>query len=139
MTHFFSIPITLLILFFVSVCSRQVSLLSIVTPKYLGWLLNSNGSPLTYTSNTFYMLLTSQNMSSDLSTLSVSLFAFSQFAMLSREVLILFFNWLMFLFAQNIAVSCAKRWIAATGSDLYISLVYITNRRGPSTLPCGTP
>ena len=75
-------------------CSCQVSLLSIVTSKDLAWLLNSNGSPLTYTSNTFLLHAAdkSKYKSSDLSTLSVSLFAFSEFAMLSREVLILFFN-----------------------------------------------
>ena len=140
--HFFSIPSPLLILFFIfSMYWCQVSLLSIITPRYFASLLNSNGSPLIYTSNTLFLHAgdKSKHKSFDLSTLSVSLFAFSQFAILSREVLMLFFNWLMFLFAQNSAVSSAKRWNAAVGSDLYISWMYIKNRRSPSTLPCGTP
>ena len=58
----------------------------------------------------------------DLSTLGVSLFAFNQFAILSKEMLMLFFNWLMLLFAQKSAVSSAKMWNAAIGPDLHILL-----------------
>ena len=71
----------------------------------------------------------SKYKSFDLPTLSVNLFAFIQFAILSREVSMLFFNWLMFLLAQKSAVSSAKKWNAAIGSDLYISLC-ISNTKG---------
>ena len=97
--------------FIFSMCWCQVSL-SIITQRYFALLLNSNGSPLIYTSNTFFLHAAdkSKHKSFDLSKLSVSLFAFSQFAILSREVLKLFFNWLMFLFAQikQCCVICKK-------------------------------
>ena len=122
---------------------RQVSLLYIVTPRYFTSLLNCNGSPLIliYTSNTCLLHAGDKPKykSFDLSTLSISLFYLQPVAVLSREVLVLFLNWLMLLFAQNNAVSSAKRWNAAIGSDLYISLMCFKNWRDPSTLSCGTP
>ena len=63
-------------------------------PKVFCFAVNSNGSPLIYTSDISLLHAgdKSKYNSFDLSALSVSLFAFSQFATLSREVLMLFLN-----------------------------------------------
>ena len=111
-TYFFSIPVTFSIFFFFYIYIFNVltpsQFIIYNYPKIFSFVLNIL---LIYTSNTF--LLHSGDLSKyksfDLSTLSVSLFAFSQFAILSRQVLMLFFNWLMFLFPQNSVVSSAKR------------------------------
>ena len=88
----------------------------------------------------FLLVVKNENLVSlSIPILSESLFASSQFSRDLSSVLAILNKASLDLWKMNMLVSSANNLGTAFLNAFGMSLMYIRNRRGPSTDPCGTP
>ena len=122
------------------ICSAQVSLLSINTPRNFALETSLISLPfICMLEYSWFFPLGLNNIKLVLSTLRDSLLAFSQFSTLVSSVFIIFVSWVKFRELWNKVVSSANRIAVKKFDTDERSLIKIKNKSGPNIDPWGTP